>query len=344
MPGKRITLIVIPPNDGQVQEYKLDSRLLWIGSLLALVFVSAFGYYGLHFHTRIDQTHKIVALSWENEQLERSLHGAHRDLSQLEGQMEQLAQQDQRLRDYHEMEPVRDEYGELGVGGFDVPADLPEDYTSLPPSKRASLSNLWMRIDALKREVLYQRDSFAALEDTFRNSRDNLRFIPAIWPVDRNKTWESSDFGPRIDPFTGLKARHSGIDIAGREGLKVWATADGVVAYAYLHKHLGKVVVINHNFEVTDEDGNLTYRTGILRTEYGHLSKFFVKKGDHVKRRQVIGLMGNTGRSTGPHVHYAVRYQDRRRGGARGYYLDPKDYLLDTNDDRASAWVAAARE
>ena len=91
-----------------------------------------------------------------------------------------------------------------------------------------------------------------------------------------------------------------------------------------------------------DKDGNVSYRPGILRTEYGHLNKLLVKKGDRVVRGQVVGLMGNTGRSTGPHLHYAVRYQDRRRGGASGYYLDPKDYLLDSDsDDRASAWVVS---
>jgi murein DD-endopeptidase MepM/ murein hydrolase activator NlpD len=239
------------------------------------------------------------------------------------------------------MEPVRDESGGLGVGGPDLPTDLPEDYTSLPPLKQALLADLSMRIDALKRETLYQRASFAALEDTFRNNEANLRFLPAVWPVDRKKTWKSSDFGSRTDPFTGRVAKHSGVDIAGRTGLKVWATADGVVAFAYEDKHLGKVVVVNHNPEVIDEDGNVSYRPGILRTEYGHLNELLVNKGDHVTRGQVVGLMGSTGRSTGPHLHYAVRYQDRRRGGSAGY-LDPKDFLLDSDDDdRASAWVVS---
>jgi len=344
MPRNNITFIIIPPNDGQVQEYKFAFRLLWLGSLLMLGFVGALGYYALQFHTRIDQAAEIIAMSDENDQLIRSLDGARRDVLQLEGQMDQLTMQDQRLRDYHEMEPVRDEHGILGVGGPDDPEDLPQSYASMPTRKRALLSDLSMRIDALKRETLYQRESFAALEDTFRNNEANLRFIPAIWPVDRGKTWPSSDFGKRTDPFTGRVAMHSGVDIAGRTGLEVWATADGVVAFAYEDKHLGKVVVINHNPEVIDEDGNVTYRPGILRTEYGHLNKILVKKGDHVTRRQLVGLMGSTGRSTGPHLHYAVRYQDRRRGGTRGY-INPRDYLLDNNnDDRASAWVASAEE
>ncbi|HIG19029.1 MAG TPA: hypothetical protein EYQ31_17955 [Candidatus Handelsmanbacteria bacterium] len=344
MPRKNITFIVIPPNDGQVQEYKFASRMLWIGGFVAMALFSALGYYSLHFHTRIDQTSQIIALSDENDQLLRSLSSAQRDLNELEEQMGQLAMQDQRLRDYHLMEPVRDEHGDLGVGGFADLGDLPEDYTSLPGRKRALLANLATRINALKRQTQYQRSSFTALVDTFRNNEATLRYMPAIWPVDLNVTWESSKFGKRTDPFTGLVAMHSGVDIAGRIGVKVWATADGVVAFAYEAKDLGKVVVINHNPVVIDEEENVTHRPGILRTEYGHLNEILVKKGDHVKRNQIIGHMGTSGRSTGPHLHYAVRYQDRRRGGVRGY-IDPEGYLLkSTNDDHASAFVASADE
>ena len=161
----------------------------------------------------------------------------------------------------------------------------------------------------------------------------DLRVIPSVWPVDRSKTWVSSNFGQRRDPFTGLTATHSGIDIAGKRGLKVWATADGVIAFAYSDKHLGNVVVINHNPEIIDEDDSVTNRFTILRTEYGHLDEVLVKKGDHVSRGQIIGFMGSTGRSKEPHLHYAVRYQDRSRGGHRGY-MNPMDYLLDsTNED-----------
>ena len=341
MPRKRITFIIIPPNDGQVQEYKFSSRLLWLGGLLAVGLVSALGYYATQFHTRVDQTRQIAAVRAENDQLVRSLETARRDLAQLDEQMLVLAEQDQRLRDYHEMEPVRDQSLLLGVGGSDEPGDLPEDYTQMPARKRDLLEDLSIRVDRLKREALYQRASFDALLDTFTRNMANLRYVPAVWPVDPRKTWQSSPFGKRTDPFTGRVAQHSGIDLAGRTGLKVWATADGEVAYAYEDKRLGRVVVINHNPEIVDEEGNVTSRPGILRTEYGHLDQILVKKGQRVKRGEVIGLMGSTGRSTGPHLHYAVRYQDRRRGGNRGY-IDPKDYLLDWSDDeRPSSWMAA---
>lgn len=344
MPRKRLTFIIIPPNDGHVQEYRFSSHLLWVGGLMALLMVSALGFYSMKFHTRVDQTAEIAELDDQNSQLVRSLDRARTELVQLEDRMQDLAMQDRRLRDYHGMDPVRDEFGDLGVGGQDSPDDLPTDYATMPTAKRELLADLAMRIDALQRETLYQRESFSALEDTFVSNKENLRYIPAIWPVDMNKAWKSSNFGKRTDPFTGRPAQHLGVDIAGRRGMPVWATADGVVAFAYHDKHLGNVVVVNHNPEIVDEDGNVTFRTGSLRTEYGHLDEIRVKKGDHVRRNQIVGTMGDTGRSTGPHVHYAVRYQDRQRRGKIRNYLDPQDYLLDerNKEDRASAYVVSS--
>ena len=349
MPRKQITFIIIPPNDGQVQEYKLLSHLLWLGGVLGIAVVSALSYYAIKFHTSVDQTREISALMEQNDQLVRSLDGARRDVGQLEDLMGHLAKQDQRLRDFHEMAPMRDESLLLGVGGPEEPGDLPEDYTGMPARKRALLEDLSMRVDRLKREALYQQSSFQALIDTFMKSQENLSYVPTIWPADPSRTWVSSAFGTRTDPFTGKPAWHSGLDLAGRRGLKVWATADGIVALAYEDQRLGRVVVINHDPVVLDENGREVRdanheplsRPGILRTEYGHLDKILVTKGQRVKRGDEIGLMGSTGRSTGPHLHYAIRYQERGRGGVRGY-KDPREYMLDwSNDDRAAASVAA---
>lgn len=349
MPKKRITFIIIPPNDGQVQEYRLPSHLLWLGGLVGVAMFSALSFYAYRFHSGIDQSAQIDALTEQNAQLVRSLDGARRDIGQLEDLMGRLAQQDQRLRDFHEMEPMRDDGLQLGVGGPEEPGDLPEDYTGMPTRKRAILEDLSLRVDRLKREALFQQSSFQALIDTFMKTQENLNYVPTIWPVDPARSWESSGFGMRTDPFTGKPAWHSGVDLAGRKGLEVWATADGVVEFAYEDKRLGNVVVINHDpvvldeegREVLDENGVPLTRPGILRTEYGHLSRILVQKGQRVRRSDVIGAMGSTGRSTGPHLHYAIRYQERGRGGVRGY-KDPKDYLLDwSNDDRAAASVAA---
>ena len=112
---------------------------------------------------------------------------------------------------------------------------------------------------------------------------------PSIWPV---AGWLSSGFGNRRDPFTGEQAFHSGLDISGDSGQQIHAPADGVVTGSAYTGHYGNLVTIEHGFGLT--------------TRYGHLSRFEVTTGQHVRRGQVIGYIGSTGRSTSPHLHYEV--------------------------------------
>ncbi|MEE2658789.1 MAG: M23 family metallopeptidase [Candidatus Latescibacterota bacterium] len=344
MPGKQITFIIIPPNDGQVQEYKLSSKFLWLGGLLCLLTFASLIHYATHYYTNVDQQNTISDLREENNRLLGGLEASRNRLDNLDSLMADLAEDDQKLRVWHEMDPVRTADFTLGVGGPEEPEDLPEDYTALPARKRALLEDISIRLDRLQREVSYQQASFDSLTERFTDNSANLKYIPAIAPMVRGRSWKTSDFGNRTDPFTGRPAFHNGVDFAGRRGEPVHATADGRVIYAYEDARLGRVVVIAHDPVQFDENGNEFTRKGIYRTEYAHLDEFRVKKGDPVRRGEVIGLLGNTGRSTGPHLHYAVRYQDRRLGLRRGYD-DPRDYLLDwPADERAVGWEVRNRD
>jgi murein DD-endopeptidase MepM/ murein hydrolase activator NlpD len=115
-------------------------------------------------------------------------------------------------------------------------------------------------------------------------------YTPAIWPVLGHIT---DSFGERLDPFSGEGAFHTGVDVASDYGAPVHATADGVITTAQNHSGYGRVVVIDHGFGIT--------------TWYAHLSSFSAVPGARVKRGEVVGYTGISGRSTGPHVHYEVR-------------------------------------
>jgi murein DD-endopeptidase MepM/ murein hydrolase activator NlpD len=115
-------------------------------------------------------------------------------------------------------------------------------------------------------------------------------YTPSIWPVMGHIT---SSFGERLDPFSGEGAFHTGVDVSSDYGAPVYATADGVVTYADNHPGYGRLVVLDHGFGIT--------------TWYGHLSAFSAVVGARVKRAEVVGYTGISGRSTGPHVHYEVR-------------------------------------
>lgn len=324
MHRKRFTFILIPPNDGQVQEYRFSSRFLLLTGLVCLVFICAFGYYLTGYYSRVDYQDDLAQLRAENGELMRSLEHTRGSVSQLEKFMSVLREDDEKLRNYHQMEPLSADERLAGAGGAELPASF---FSALPARKRILLEDLNASILRLQREAKIQEESFKQLEGKFRESEDGWKHFPTIAPVSSEHSWISSHFGYRSDPFTGRPAFHSGIDFAGRKGTPVYATADGTVKEAYRDAGLGNIVVIDHNIEVLDENGQLYCKEGIYQTEYGHLEKILVSPGQRLVRGQQIGTMGNTGRSTGPHLHYAVLYKHQRMG--RRGYVDPENFILD---------------
>ncbi|MEZ5285487.1 MAG: M23 family metallopeptidase [Vicinamibacterales bacterium] len=151
-------------------------------------------------------------------------------------------------------------------------------------------------------------DTFGLLRDLLQGIESRLRLVstgvdrrnalaaatPSLWPT---HGWLSSGTGGRADPFTGEADFHPGLDISADRGTPVYATADGVVTQAARNGAYGNLIVIDHQFGV--------------ETRYGHLSAFRVQRGQNVKRGDLIGLVGSTGRATGPHLHYEVRVNGR---------------------------------
>lgn len=143
--------------------------------------------------------------------------------------------------------------------------------------------------------------------------------IPSVQPVEHLQF--TSNFGIRSDPFRGTAAMHAGVDIPGPTGTPIYATADGMVSHADRQGGYGNMVEINHG-------------KGIA-TRYGHLSKILVADGQQVKRGQLIALMGSTGRSTGPHLHYEVRMDGHAVNPVP--FLTSADYLLAAQDRAVTA-------
>ena len=159
---------------------------------------------------------------------------------------------------------------------------------------------------------------FKALFQTWKKfdggSQTSIVAIPSVQPV--TKLMFTSNFGIRSDPFQGTARMHAGVDIPGPIGTPIYATADGIIAHADRQGGYGNLVEVNHG-------------KGIA-TRYGHLSKILVSDGARVTRGQLIGLMGSTGRSTGPHLHYEVRIDGRAVNPVP--FLTTADYLLAAQD------------
>ena len=158
----------------------------------------------------------------------------------------------------------------------------------------------WLKLQASRQQRILDQ-----LEETAKQRVERWNATPSIRPVKGSIT---SKFGPRLSPFTGKKAFHSGVDIGARTGEEILAPAKGNVVEAAYNWRMGNVVRLGHGYGI--------------KTTYGHLSKMLVKRGQKVKRGEVIGLVGSTGKfSTGPHLHYKVVVNDK--------IVNPLQYILD---------------
>jgi murein DD-endopeptidase MepM/ murein hydrolase activator NlpD len=158
------------------------------------------------------------------------------------------------------------------------------------PSRPLSVEQLADVMAALARQVDERADQLGVLEALLVRDSANRKFLPTLLPVVDG--WYSSNFGYRIDPFTGMNSFHEGVDFPADPGTPIVAAASGKVVAAGYHPQYGKIVEIDH--------GN-----GLL-SRYAHASQVFVREGDLVMRGQPVGSVGSTGRSTGPHLHFEV--------------------------------------
>ncbi len=169
-----------------------------------------------------------------------------------------------------------------------------------------TLSLIDKRAEEMAGEAERQEGALRQVELRLIEQEGLLDSTPAIWPV---RGWITSTFGMRSDPFTGEMTMHRGIDISNQIGVPIVAPASGLVVFVVGKDNgaYGKEVVIDHGFG--------------KRTRYAHMNEVRVKVGERVERRQVIGTLGNTGRSTGPHLHYEIEIN--------GVAIDPDSFLLD---------------
>ena len=166
------------------------------------------------------------------------------------------------------------------------------------------VSEFIQTLETLSRQVDDRNEQLTLLESMLMSRSLEQEVRPAGRPIKRG--WISSYFGMRTDPFTGRREHHKGIDLAGKAGSEVIAVGAGVVTWAGKRYGYGNLVEINH--------GNG------YSTRYGHNESVLVTVGETVSKGQALSLMGSTGRSTGPHVHFEVRY--------KGKAVDPKKYIL----------------
>jgi len=233
------------------------------------------------------------------------------DMKQVEKVLDEIQERDDNIyRVIFEADPIPTSIRKQGFGGVNRYKKL------LGLSNSELMINTSKKIDQLTKQLYLQSKSFDEVIDLAKNKSNMLASIPAIQPV-ANKDLKrmASGYGYRIHPIYKTRKMHYGMDFSAKTGTEIYATGDGVISKIKRSKRgYGNYVKINHGFG--------------YETLYAHMSKYIVKKGQRVKRGEVIGYVGNSGISTAPHLHYEVRKDNKKINPMNFYYndLSPEEY------------------
>ena len=312
MANKTYTILIVPERSSQVRRLIVPQALLVKIALGAFLVIALAGFMCVHYLYMVDQASQNRGLKTQNVDLNAQVRRVQDEIARIDGSLQNIRQFEAKVRSITQLnDPERN----LAMGPLSADSNKPAEVLYAPGERidyedELLDSKLAMRIidsklDAIESDSLTQASSTRELHDYFAEESGLLATTPSIRPT-RSKLLTST-FGARTDPYTNHRVMHKGIDIAADHGADVTTPADGVVIFVGNRGGYGKTVVIDHGYGV--------------QTHYAHMSAFRVEIGQKVLRGQVIGAVGNTGRSTGTHLHYEVRFN--------GIPQDPEKYILD---------------
>lgn len=294
-----VTFMYVPGRSGQIRRYSVPRFWLRRASIAGVVVSVLVLGLGIDYVRARHQLGELDYLRSETSAQREQIQAYSEQVNEIAGHLAQVSQFDNKLRVITNLDPA-DPLPLPGIGGLEGEMLSSAEGLTRGGRHRKMISNFGRLSEAASREA----ESLHALVTHLENQQARLAATPSIVPT---RGWVTSGFGHRSSPFTGHREVHRGVDIAGRMGTEVIAPADGVVRYAKDRRALGNAISISHGYGI--------------ETLYGHLSEFRVKPGEKIRRGQVIALMGNTGRSTGPHLHYQVE--------VNGKPVNPNNYILD---------------
>lgn len=300
MAKRGFTLLIIPRRDGPVHTFGLPGSLL-VGFAAVLAFVILVSLYMTYDYISVRrdaaELARLRAVTGNQEKQIVELAGR---LERYNARIDELREFDRKIRIAANIEGSKEKQEILGIGGA-----VPEERLSpsrLDGDRQVILKEVVRGVDRLEQEAAAQEKSFVQILQFLNRQRSVIAATPSLWPV---RGLVTSGFGTRSSPFGGDREFHDGIDIATQHGTPIRVPADGVVLEAAMQRGYGNVVKVDHGRG--------------LSTLYGHMSRIAVRKGAIVRRGEVIGYVGNTGRSTGSHLHYSVYFS--------GVAVNPRNYL-----------------
>ncbi len=298
-----------PDTDNFERHYPtLRTRLASIGRYLAVGTVIGIGVYvALYF---IFDTPTEQNLKSENSKLKSQYAILEKRLDNSIKVMEDIRNRDDNFyRVMMQMDPLS---SKERLSGLESETRL-ENLGHLNDAELVSRMNRSM--DLLEHQIYSQSVSFDQLREAAGEQKEKIARIPSVMPINIKDYTMSSGYGYRRDPIYGTAKFHEGLDFAAATGTPVFATADAVVEVAERKDAYGNCIDLNHGYNYV--------------TRYAHLSQILVKPGQHVKRGEMIGKVGSTGKSTGSHLHYEVRFKGEPQNPVHYYFMDltPQQYI-----------------
>lgn len=300
MPQNFYTFLIIPKKKGTAKKFILSSNLLK-GLLCCLIIISLSSMYAYYDYIKIKRDRsELERLRKQTNEQKLEIDGLVDKVNIFSMKMEELNQLDKNIRTMANIDDKRYTGQLLGIGG-----SINEEMrikSGTESDQKIVIVKIHQNVEQLTKDANDQKKSFNELLKYLREQRSIIAATPSNWPV---QGWVTSEFGYRTSPLSGVREFHKGIDIAVRAGVQIAAPADGIVSEAFYDREMGHTIKIDHGHGVS--------------TWYGHLSKSVLIQGAIVKRGDLIGYVGNTGRSTGSHLHYSVLLN--------GVPVNPRRYL-----------------
>jgi len=305
--NEKISFYILSYTGRTVRQLAVSKRHLWIisgclGFFLFITLVVFFDYLNIKITFNKQEAQNLIAKqSDEILNQRKQIQKFADEINSIKTSLVKLNTFEKKIRVIANIENSSEQDSLFGIGGS-IPEDL-DSQLPLTEKHNTLLREMHEQTRGLALASVSQQKVFESLYESLKSQRNLLSSTPSIRPTEG---WLSSGFGYRISPFTGLREFHKGIDIAGKKLTEIIATADGVVTFSGKNGLYGNMIKIDHGHGMV--------------SRYGHIHKTLKKQGEAVKRGDVIALMGNTGRSTGSHLHYEILLN--------GLPVNPNKYIL----------------
>jgi len=301
MANRFFSLVIVPDSGNEIKKGSFNLKFaFFLSGFLVTTFIICL-FFIIGYHIKLSQEKEFKHALSTMHRLCRTVDISKKTINTLSEKLLTIQRNDIAYRQYAYMDVLDNNMYKAGMGGHVLVDE--SRFTGLHGNLHNDVMQVLLDVEKLTSRVNIQQKSLNEIDEKIQRNKEEIDSTPSILPTHSYRI--TTNYAFRIHPITGVREFHDAVDLAGVIGQPIYATADGVVILAEREAALGNCIKIRHKYG--------------YETLYGHLSKILVKSGQRVKKEEVIGEMGSSGRSTGTHIHYAITHLGKK--------VDPKKYF-----------------